>query len=51
MRPILLALGLVLATAGCAPKFHPVMLCQPVAPGLLACVDAEQLKASDPHGH
>jgi hypothetical protein len=46
MRPIWPIL-LIAALAGCAtaPKYHPVMICVQVGPGILTCADAEELKA------
>ena len=38
---------LIALLAGCAPKFHPVLMCMSVAPGVIACVDAEQLKQEE----
>ena len=45
MRPIILSLVLAFTLAGCAAKYHPVLICMPVAAETIACVDAEQLKA------
>ena len=42
-----LILLLCLIFGGCtsASKYHPVLICMPVAAETIACVDAEQLKA------
>lgn len=47
MRYLILALtvgAIVLVATGCAPHEHPMMLCSPVSPSLLACVDTDTYK-------
>ncbi len=41
MLRVLIAAVVVLA-AGCAPAYHPIMLCSQVGPNLLACMDSDQ---------
>lgn len=44
MRTFLIAAALLLAGCATAPKYHPAMVCQFVAQGTLACVDAKELE-------
>lgn len=39
------ALALMMLSTACstAPKYHPTLMCQAVGPGLLACMDADEL--------